>query len=140
MIHIFTGNTLSMVACYIDLMGDTRDNAASQKTAGFQNMAIGEFGGAPIVGGPMFSTGLYWVYEVTHAALNPPRPSAEVTKLYYNNPLNPLSRTPFGKTVAATAELFERATRRYGKPDWNIPSTTVGGEQVAIHINSVWER
>jgi poly(3-hydroxybutyrate) depolymerase len=103
-------------------------------------MAIGEFGGAPSAGGPVLSTGLYWLYEMSHAALHPARALADVTKLYFNNPLNPFSRTHFGKTMAASAELFERATRRYGKPEWNIDSTLVGGERVPIHINCVWER
>ena len=103
-------------------------------------MAIGVFGGAPNVGGPAFSTGLYWLYEMSHAALSPSRTFADVAKLYFNNPLNPLTRTQFGKTMAATAELWERATRRYGKPEWNIESTLVSGERVPVHINCVWER
>ena len=37
-------------------------------------------------------------------------------------------------------ELFERVTRRYGRPEWQIDFTTVGGERVPIHINTVWER
>ena len=31
-------------------------------------------------------------------------------------------------------ELFERSTRRYGKPEWNITSTLVGAERVPVHI------
>ena len=103
-------------------------------------MAIGEFGGAPISGGPVFSTGLYWLYEMSHAALSPSRAFADVAKLYFNNPLNPLARTQFGKRMSATAELWERVTRRYGKPEWNINSTLVGGERVAVHVNCIWER
>src|SRR5262249_56726272 len=30
--------------------------------------------------------------------------------------------------------------RRYGKPEWNISSTVVGGEQVPVHISAVWQR
>jgi poly(3-hydroxybutyrate) depolymerase len=74
------------------------------------------------------------------AALNPSRALADVTKLYFKNPLNPLSHTTFGKSVAAGAEMFERSTRRYGKPDWMIDSTLVGGERVPVHISTVWER
>ena len=103
-------------------------------------MAIGEFGGAPQTGGPVASTSLYWLYEMSHAALNPWRAMADVTKLYFKNPLNPLTRTQLGKTMAASAELFERITRRYGKPEWHIDSTSVGGERVPIHIRSIWER
>ena len=42
--------------------------------------------------------------------------------------------------MAAACELFERSTRRYGKPDWDIDSTMVGGERVPVHIAPVWER
>jgi poly(3-hydroxybutyrate) depolymerase len=104
-------------------------------------MAIGEFGGAPASGGPVFSNGLYWMYEMGHAALNPARAFADVAKLYFKNPLNPLTHTTYGKTMAAAFEMFERSTRRYGKPDWTIDSTTVGGgERVPIHISTVWQR
>jgi poly(3-hydroxybutyrate) depolymerase len=104
-------------------------------------MAIGEFGGAPAVGGgPVLSSGLYWLYEMGHAALNPSRALADVTKLYFKNPLNPLAHTTYGKSVAAAMELFERSTRRYGKPEWGIDSTLVGGERAPIHISVAWER
>ena len=104
-------------------------------------MAIGEFGGAPAVpGGVLASTPLYWLYELTHAALNPARAAADATRLLFRNPLNPLYSTSFGKSVVAAAEMFERSTRRYGQPDWRISSTLVGGERVPVHITSVWER
>jgi poly(3-hydroxybutyrate) depolymerase len=108
-----------------------------------KNMAIGEFGGAPdlpVEGGPVLSNGMYWLYEMSHAALNPARAFADVTRLYMKNPLNPWSHTTVGKTVAASAEMFERFTRRYGKPEWRIHETIVGGEHVDVHITPVWER
>ena len=105
-------------------------------------MAIGEFGGAAraLEGSPVLSTPMYWLYELTHAALNPSRALAHVTRLYFKNPLNPLAHTTFGKSMAAGAEVFERATRRYGKPDWRIEDTNVGGERVPVRIESIWER
>ena len=104
-------------------------------------MAIGEFGGAPAVpGGVLSSTPLYWLYELTHAALNPARAAADATRLAFRNPINPLYFTSFGKAVVATAELFERSTRRYGQPEWRISSTLVGGQRVPVRIESVWER
>jgi poly(3-hydroxybutyrate) depolymerase len=63
-----------------------------------------------------------------------------MTRLYFKNPLNPLTHTTFGKTIAATAELYERSTRRYAKPEWKIETTLVGGERVPVRITSVWER
>jgi poly(3-hydroxybutyrate) depolymerase len=103
-------------------------------------MAIGEFGGAPASGGPVLSNGLYWLYEMSHAALHPARAFADVTRLYFKNPLNPFAHTTYGKSVAAAAELFERSTRRYGKPEWRIDSVVVGGERAPIHISTVWQR
>ncbi len=106
-------------------------------------MAIGEFAGAAAVpdeSGLMLSTPMYWFYEMNHAALNPSRAFAEAARLFYKNPVNPLSHTHFGKSMAAAAELFERTTRRYAQPEWDITSTQVGGERVPVHINVLWER
>jgi poly(3-hydroxybutyrate) depolymerase len=95
-------------------------------------MAFTAFG---IEGMPFY----HW-YEFQHAALGPFRAAADATRLFYQNPINPLAHTTFGKSMAAGMELFERTTRRYGKPEWNIPSTLVGGERLAVHPNIVWER
>src|SRR3982074_1117835 len=106
-------------------------------------MAIGEFGGAPaaVIGhGPMLAAPFYWFYEMSQASLNPSRALADATKLFFKNPANPMAYTEFGKTVAAACEMFERSTRRYGKPEWRIDSTLVGGERVPVHISTVWER
>ncbi len=106
-------------------------------------MAIGEFGGAPAAlggNGPMLAAPFYWFYEMSQASLNPSRAFADATRLFFKNPANPLTHTEFGKTMAAAAEMFERSTRRYGKPEWRIDSTVVGGERVPVHVSTVWER
>src|ERR1700692_3183624 len=104
---------------------------------------MGEFGGAPPLvaeGSPALTTPMYWMYELGHASLNPARAVTDATKILFQNPLNPWSHTKFGKSIAAGCELFERATRRYGKPEWNIPSVLVGGERVAVTPQVVGER
>src|SRR5277367_4538135 len=124
-------------------MTHERHNAALQQSGQGPSMAIGEFGGAPAVpggNGLLLSAPLYWFYEVSHAALNPSRAWADATRLYFKNPINPLSFTTFGKSVSAACELFERSTRRYGRPEWRISSTLVGGERVPVHLSTVWER
>jgi poly(3-hydroxybutyrate) depolymerase len=106
-------------------------------------MAIGEFGGAPAApdsGGILLSAPLYWFYEMSHAALNPSRAWADATRLFFKNPINPLSYTTYGRTIAAAAELFERSTRIYGRPEWRIASTLVGGERVPVVPTLVWQR
>jgi poly(3-hydroxybutyrate) depolymerase len=112
------------------------------KGAEARTMPIGEFGGAPAtpVGGSVLATPMYWIYEMSHAALNPSRTLADVARLYFKSPINPLSFTTFGKSMAAACELFERSTRRYGKPEWGIDSTLVGGTRVPVHVTSIWER
>lgn len=75
---------------------------------------------------------LYMWYEATHALLGPARALAGSTKLFYNNPVNPLSHSPFGRGVAAACEMFERTTRRYGKPEFGYGSVNVNGVQTEI--------
>jgi len=106
-------------------------------------MPIGEFDGAaslPGDSGILLSTPMYWLYEMGQAALNPSRAVADATRLFFRNPANPFAHTTYGKSVAAAAELFERSTRRYRRPEWAITKVAIGGEQVPVHITSVWER
>src|SRR5258708_40060407 len=66
------------------------------------SMPIGEFGRPPGVvteGAPVLTTPLYWMYEMGHAALNPSRAVADATRLMFQNPMNPLAQTEFGKSV-----------------------------------------
>jgi poly(3-hydroxybutyrate) depolymerase len=88
----------------------------------------------------MYAAPAYWIYEMSQAALNPSRAFADAARLFMTNPANPLSYTPYGKTLAASFEMFERATRRYGKPEWGIETTVVGGEHVPVRLSTVWER
>jgi len=124
-------------------MGEKRQGAAVQKGPGPKPMAIGEFDGAatlPGESGLLLATPMYWLYELGHAALNPARALADATRLFYKNPANPLTHTTYGKSMAAAAELFERSTRRYSRPEWMIDDTTVGGERVPVHVVTIWER
>jgi poly(3-hydroxybutyrate) depolymerase len=82
----------------------------------------------------------YQLYEMNHAAMAPWRAYADATRIAFQNPLNPLADTPFGRSVAATAELFERTTRRYGKPEFAIAETTVDGRAAPVAERVVWQR
>jgi poly(3-hydroxybutyrate) depolymerase len=88
----------------------------------------------------MYGAPAYWLYEMGQASLNPARAFADAGKLFFKNPANPWSHTELGKTVAAACEVFERSTRRYGKPEWNVSSTLIGAERIPVHISTVWER
>jgi poly(3-hydroxybutyrate) depolymerase len=82
----------------------------------------------------------YQFYELGHAALQPFRACADGLRLFYSNPLNPLSQTSFGRSMAAGAELFERTTRRYGKPAFGLTETKVDFTTVAVTEKVVWSR
>ncbi|MDB5568461.1 MAG: polyhydroxyalkanoate depolymerase, intracellular [Tardiphaga sp.] len=106
-------------------------------------MPIGEFGRPPALPSevsPALTTPMYWMYEMAYASLNPARAVTDATKMLFQNPLNPLSHTEFGKSVAAGCEVFERTTRRYGKPEWGLNDTEVNGVRTPIEIRSVWEK
>jgi poly(3-hydroxybutyrate) depolymerase len=83
---------------------------------------------------------LYFFYESTFMAMAPARAMAEATKLFYANPANPLTHTQLGRTMAASAEMFERATRRYGKPAFDLPFTVVDGKAVAVTERIIWRK
>ena len=106
-------------------------------------MPIGEFGRPPALPSetsPALTTPMYWMYEMAYASLNPARAMTDATRMLFQNPLNPFSQTEFGKSVTAGCELFERTTRRYGKPEWGLHDTDVNGVRTPIEIRSVWEK
>jgi poly(3-hydroxybutyrate) depolymerase len=82
----------------------------------------------------------YQLYELNHAALAPFRAGAEALRFVSGNPLNPLSQTVFGRTLTASLEVFERATRRYAKPVFGLSETVIDGEQVAVTEEIVWSK
>ncbi|AZO20838.1 polyhydroxyalkanoate depolymerase [Mesorhizobium sp. M1E.F.Ca.ET.045.02.1.1] len=82
----------------------------------------------------------YQLYELNHAVLQPARLYADAVRLFYSNPLNPVSHTPLGRSVAAAAELFERTTRRYGKPQFGLTKTMVDWKTVDVTEKTVWSK
>ncbi len=83
---------------------------------------------------------LYHWYELGHAAVKPARVAADGCRLFFNNPFNPLTHTAVGRHAAAACEVFERTTRRYGKPEFGLPATTVDGRLVSVEEEAVWHR
>ena len=54
--------------------------------------------------------------------------------------MNPFSYTQTGRTVAAGAELFERITRRFGKPAFGLEITQISGKRIDVTENVVLEK
>ena len=75
---------------------------------------------------------LYYLYEMNHAALAPWRAMADAGLSFWTSPANPLSTTQMGRSFAASLELFERTTRRYGKPEFGITETISGDDLFAV--------
>ncbi len=82
----------------------------------------------------------YFWYEAAHWALTPARAAAGATQLLFENPANPFSATAYARNMSAACEMFERTTRRYGKPGFNLPRTEVEGHAVDVTERVVWER
>jgi poly(3-hydroxybutyrate) depolymerase len=82
----------------------------------------------------------YQLYELNHAAMRPLRIAAEMGHMAFSNPFNPWASTSLGRSVAATFEVIERTTRRYGKPSFDLPVTTVDGREVPVTEKVVWRR
>ena len=83
---------------------------------------------------------LYHIYEMNRTAFAPMRAVADAAKLYHTNPLNPVSHTSFGKSIAASCEMFERSTRRYGKPSFGHGETIIDGKPVPVVEKIVWKK
>lgn len=83
---------------------------------------------------------LYHLFDIHHAFMTPARLTAEMTRNAWANPNNPLSYTPLGRTIAAGAELFERSTRKFAKPEFGLKTTQIDGRTVDVLEHIVSER
>jgi hypothetical protein len=90
---------------------------------------------------PLLNTAYqYQLYEMAHASLAGARAVSDAAYMMFRNPFNPWSVTPLGRNVAAGAELFERMTRRYGKPVFGLATTTIDGKAHDVLEEIVWTR
>jgi poly(3-hydroxybutyrate) depolymerase len=83
---------------------------------------------------------LYYLYELNHAAVAPWRAAANFGRFFWKNPGNPLSGTYIARSMAASLDVFERVTRRYGKPEFGITQTRISGTDYRVSEEVVWER
>ena len=88
----------------------------------------------------MFRSYSYQFYEMAHVALAPARAVSDAAHFVFRNPWNPLSNTALGKNISAGAELFERMTRRYGKPTFGLDEIMVDGVAYPVLEDIVWSR
>jgi poly(3-hydroxybutyrate) depolymerase len=65
----------------------------------------------------------YLLHEASQVMFHPARMVADLTKLACTHSLNPVTYTPSGRALVASCELFERTTRSYSKPVFNLPAS-----------------
>jgi poly(3-hydroxybutyrate) depolymerase len=82
---------------------------------------------------------LYPFYEMNHFAMQPMRLAASAGLAFWQNAFNPFSTTQFGRNAAASLNMFERATRRFEKPSFDISTTLINGKEIAVTENVVWQ-
>jgi len=75
---------------------------------------------------------LYQFHELQRAFLNPMTALAEAGAKALSDPNNPLYYLPFSSRLAANYELFYRLGKEYEKPAFNLHSTLVDGQDVAV--------
>ena len=68
------------------------------------------------------------------------RMAAEAAHAVSTSPLMPDSLSDFDRTIAAGTELFERLTRHYKKPSFNLPTTEYRGNTIAVQEEVVLEK
>ncbi len=81
---------------------------------------------------------LYSMIEMHRAAAAPMRMFARANRIMFESDYNVLSRTEFGKSIAATSSLFESLTRSYGKPVWGLEHTEINGKEVSVEVETAW--
>jgi poly(3-hydroxybutyrate) depolymerase len=82
----------------------------------------------------------YQLHEMAYFACAPWRALSDATRFWARNPLNPLAKTQVGRNILASTEMFERLTRRYGKPHFGLEKTSVDGWDVAVEEIVVWQK
>jgi len=83
---------------------------------------------------------LYQIHELKHAMMTPFRIQAKLTRAMLENPLNPITDTPLGKVMEASAIMMDRMTRRFGRPEFGLHETKIDGKKVKVTENIIVEK
>ena len=83
---------------------------------------------------------LYYMYELNHAAIAPLRTATNFGRYFWKNPANPLADTQLARSITAPLDMFERLTRRYGKPEFGIETTNVEGVEVPVVTKQILQK
>ncbi|PWG02185.1 polyhydroxyalkanoate depolymerase [Sphingosinicella humi] len=76
---------------------------------------------------------LYDAYEMQRSLLAGASTLANIGAGWMQNPVNPLAYSSMGPIVASALDVFAHAAAPRGKPEFGIGTTTIEGEEVAVH-------
>ena len=75
---------------------------------------------------------LYALHEMQRIAWAPARMMAEAGRQAAANPLLPMAWHPAGRAVGAFCELFERVSRKHGKPEFGIREVQSAARRLVV--------
>ena len=84
----------------------------------------------------------YQLYELNHAALQPSRAIADAVRLIYTHPLNPLTATPFGRSMDSEVDRVLSGDAQQAAPAAEMEQGVTGGDtrfQVFARVAHVGE-
>lgn len=82
----------------------------------------------------------YHTYEFARSALLPWRMQSHFMRQVLETPFSPWSGTYSKRVMSASTQMFENMTRRYGKPEWEIDTTRMGGLEVPVKTKVMMSR
>ena len=75
---------------------------------------------------------LYEAYEMQRSLLAGASAMAELGSEWMAHPANPFAQTQLGSMMASGLDVFAHASAPHGKPEFNLPFTTIDGKEVAV--------
>lgn len=75
---------------------------------------------------------IYHLYDLNHALFTPARLMAGFLKNTLKNPAYPMADSQIARTIAASAEVFERMHQKFERPTFDLHSTTINGKHVHV--------
>ena len=83
---------------------------------------------------------LYQLHELKHALWAPLRIQTKLLRTALDNPYNPVSNTPLGQAMNASAIMIERFTRKFCRPEFGLHETTIGGKMIEVEEDIIAEK
>ena len=83
---------------------------------------------------------LYQLHELHRAIMSPIAAFTDVGSKLFSHPASPLAYTPGARQFAAGYELIHRIGKKFEKPQWQLPTTEIDGESVAVSEETVLEK